>query len=290
VNALYEFTEDNTMVYNLDESNATVNSELRKKFNFVVIVGKEQEENDDISESYEEESEDDKSVNMGVFMGYGYGANMGSMIGETMQDYLTVTENLSLSNSNVNVYNSLFLGYRAKHVSMQYSLGYKLNSRSLYNDQQVSLDGQLVTHGVSMYLHNSNVFNKKSLHYGLGLGYTFAKQTLTYQKVESTLGLVTAPVDLVNYRGMPTASVVLGILKNNVGLDLEAGYRYQNNTSNWEYKGSRLPFATSGFVEGVSGDLLKLPFATINLRVILPNTQPVYKAKEKDSDSEEDDD
>ncbi len=290
VNALYEFTEDNTMVYNLDESNATINSELRKKFNFVVIVGKEQEDNDDISESYEEESEDDKSVNMGVFMGYGYGANMGSMIGETMQDYLTVTENLSLSNSNVNVYNSLFLGYRAKHVSMQYSLGYKLNSRSLYNDQQVSLDGQLVTHGVSMYLHNSNVYNKKSLHYGLGLGYTFAKQTLTYQKVESTLGLVTAPVDLVNYRGMPTASVVLGILKNNVGLDLEAGYRFQNNTSNWEYKGSRLPFATTGFVDGVSGDLLRLPFATINLRVILPNTQPVYKAKEKDSDSEEDDD
>jgi len=62
------------------------------------------------------------------------------------------------------------------------------------------------------------------------------------------------------------------------------------NNSTWEYRGSRMPFATAGYAEGIATDLLKLPFATINLRIIIEGTQPVYKVKEKDSDDTDYDD
>ena len=221
---------------------------------------------------------------MGVYMGYGLGANLGSLYGETMVNYLLTQEAIDLRNPTSNTYNNLFLGYRGKHVSMQYGVGYKLKNRQLFSDGLSSINGNMTLHNMSMYLHNSNVNNNKVLHYGLGLGYTFTKQRLTYQKVEPQLVLVTKPVELVSYRGMPSASVVFGILKDNVGLDIEAGYRVQMNNSTWEYRGSRMPFATAGYTEGIATDLLKLPFATINLRVVIEGTQPVYKVKKDESE------
>ncbi len=286
VTTLYENTEENTMVYNLEEL-GDYKSELRKKFNFVVIIGREQGEDDDIdysNDSDTEDSEKNKDVNMGVYMGYGLGANLGSLYGETMVNYLLTQEAIDLRNPTSNTYNNLFLGYRGKHVSMQYGVGYKLKNRQLFSDGLSSIDGNMTLHNMSMYLHNSNVNNNKVLQYGLGLGYTFTKQRLTYQKVEPQLVLVTNPVELVSYRGMPSASVVFGILKDNVGLDIEAGYRVQMNNSTWEYRGSRMPFATAGYTEGIATDLLKLPFATINLRVVIEGTQPVYKVKKDESE------
>jgi len=133
------------------------------------------------------------------------------------------------------------------------------------------------------------VNNQKLFHYGVGVGYTFTKQRLTYQKVAPQLVSVTSPVELVSYRGMPTASVVFGILKDNVGLDIEAGYRVQMTNAIWEYRGSRMPFATSGYADGIATDLLKLPFATINLRLIIEGTQPVYKVKKYESEETDSD-
>jgi hypothetical protein len=293
VTILYENTEENTMVYNLEEL-GDYKSEMRKKFNFVVIIGQEQDDDDEEFPYNDDDvtgSDVSKSdVNMGLYMGYGLGANRGALYGETMVNYLLTQETIDLTNPTTNTFNNLFLGYRGKHVSMQYGVGYKLKSRQLFSDGLSSMKGNMTLHNMTMYLHNSNVNNKKFLHYGLGLGYTFTKQRLTYQKVEPQLTLVTKPVELVSYRGMPSASVVFGILKDNVGLDIEAGYRVQMNNSTWEYRGSRMPFATAGYAEGIATDLLKLPFATINLRVIIEGTQPVYKVKEKDSDDTDYDD
>jgi hypothetical protein len=291
VTTLYSNTEENTMVYNLDEL-GDYKSELRKKFNFVVIIGQEQDDNDDddySSDSYSEDFENNKDVNMGVYMGYGLGANLGSLYGETMVNYLLTQEAIDLRNPTSNSYNNLFLGYRGKHVSMQYSLGYKLNNRQLFSDGLSSINGNMTLHNLSMYLHNSNVNNQKLFHYGVGVGYTFTKQRLTYQKVAPQLVSVTSPVELVSYRGMPTASVVFGILKDNVGLDIEAGYRVQMTNAIWEYRGSRMPFATSGYADGIATDLLKLPFATINLRLIIEGTQPVYKVKKDESEETDSD-
>ncbi len=286
VTTLYANTEENTMVYNLEEL-GDYKSEIRKKFNFVVIIGKEQEDEGDDDYSIGTDSEDyvnNEDVNMGVYMGYGFGANLGSLYGETMVNYLLTEEAIDLKNPTSNTFYNLFLGYRGKHVSMQYNVGYKLKNRQLFSDGLSSIDGNMTLHSMAMYLHNSNVNNNKVLHYGLGLGYTFTKQRLTYQKVEPQLALVTKPVELVSYRGMPTASVVFGILKDNVGLDIEAGYRVQMNNSTWDYRGSRMPFATAGYSEGIATDLLKLPFATVNLRVIIEGTQPVYKVKKDESE------
>ena len=286
VDALYEASSGNTMMFDLVNANKQI-VELRKKFAFVVVTGSDYSENDDDEDddSYYEggSSENQKPIlmNMGIQVAFFDGLSSTQNTGfRSMVDYLLINggyNNILLPNRFMP---GMSLGYTSNHISLLLSSSVA-SKKVLKAESSFGEAPQIVTwkslHSAQVQFHTGNRFNtsKSMLRLGLGIGMSYMRQGMEAQLYQSGTALKDNTV-LVNRYWAPQTSATLGIMKNNVGLDLEIGYRLAPGESEWKFvTGNSFIYNSNGMA--LAEHNLSGMFTQINLRFIIPNTQPVSK-------------
>ena len=170
------------------------------------------------------------------------------------------------------------LGYTSDHISLLLSSSVA-SKKVLKAESSFSEAPQIITwkslHSAQVQFHTGNRYNtsKSMLRLGLGIGISYMRQGMEAQLYQSGTALKENTI-LVNRYWAPQTSATLGIMKKNVGLDLEIGYRLAPGESEWKFvTGNSFVYNSSGMT--LAEHNLSGMFAQINLRFIIPNTQPI---------------